>query len=82
MSEWQPIETAPKDGTRIDLWVVPDPSYPKFRTFEADRWTNTKWLKPRCFLRGGWSSLLHGGSLLLPKTMMATHWMPPPEPPQ
>lgn len=22
MSEWQPIESAPRDGTRVDLWMV------------------------------------------------------------
>lgn len=23
MTAWQPIETAPRDGTEIDIWIVP-----------------------------------------------------------
>jgi hypothetical protein len=29
-SGWQPIETAPKDGTIVDLWVVETESLPKY----------------------------------------------------
>lgn len=32
MKEWQPIETAPKDGTKVDLWR---PGYTKPRICDA-----------------------------------------------
>lgn len=68
---WQPIETAPKDGTVIDLWV-PDAKNAKY---SAHRIPSCKWDDKK-----GWvldlipikiSSL----------TDAPTHWMPLPEPP-
>lgn len=41
MTDWQPIETAPKDGTVVDLWVV-DQDDPKGR-----RIPNAYWVKDR-----------------------------------
>jgi hypothetical protein len=38
---WQPIETAPKDGTEIDLWMV-DESGRGFRVTDA-RWAVGCW---------------------------------------
>lgn len=33
---WQPIETAPRDGTRVDLWVIPQtPSLPPYRNTDC-----------------------------------------------
>jgi len=73
---WQPIETAPKDGTLIDLWVV-------FLS-GGQRWADASWKEagqhncsgPSNWTNnGGWP--LHG---LLGKPV-ATHWRPRPEAP-
>lgn len=68
--EWQPIETAPKDGTEIDLWTA-DGSW--------GRIPDCKWRgkgEDACwYTRGdrGWDPV--GGFVL-------THWMPLPAPPE
>lgn len=51
MSEWQPIETAPKDGTRIDLWMV-DKSGSEYREPEA-YWVSAG-AQPHLTKRDGW----------------------------
>jgi len=72
---WQPIETAPKDGTVIDLWAVRE------ATGEADRYANCIWART---VWGGepigeprWQGLYDRYSVVTP-----THWMPLPLPPE
>lgn len=73
MNEWQPIATAPKDGTKIDLWFP--------RGGENGRFTNCFWKgdtwwygfdspdeQYECFTTNG--------------KAQPTHWMPLPEPPK
>lgn len=66
MNEWQPIETAPKDGTEIDLWAggfrFPDSKYYKdaWRYWGPDDYDSQEWVK-----------IIHP----------VTHWMPLPKPP-
>lgn len=69
---WQPIETAPKDGTHIDLWAkcwIPDTD-----TFIYSRIPNSYWRKADS--QGGWKA-----SWAVGRDWHPTHWMPiPPGP--
>lgn len=64
---WQPIETAPKDGTEVDLWCG------------RERYTDCQWQKKEwCEWRyDDFDSLA-----LLPVDIPATHWMPLPAAPK
>ena len=70
---WQPIETAPKDGTRIMVYC------PRLGVNCSANWNDDKYArKPRPY----WT---HMGEYLWGKTMVRedqpTHWMPMPEAP-
>lgn len=69
---WQPFETAPKDGTVIDLWI---PHLNSQRETDC-RFTNAVWSS------GEWVDFWSGdliSDLFIDKP---THWMPIPEGPK
>ncbi len=82
MSEWQTIDSSPKDGTTIDLWVVWDGGH-KSRVPDA-HWGNGEVRKGDMFV-GGWNwqyfSEYDGEEVSLTDGE-ATHWMPRPGAPQ
>lgn len=65
--DWQPIETAPKDGTSIL-------GYPHFRV--------THWQAEDCYPAPGWVSEWDYSLELYITDTKLSHWMPLPEPPQ
>jgi hypothetical protein len=68
MNEWQPIETAPKDGSNIILANSGRVAFGKYLDNSKTRWPWEGWITPD----GPW-----GGRATKP----ATHWMPLPPPP-
>jgi hypothetical protein len=75
--EWQPIETAPKDGTIIDVWLGDCPPEDAFFYCGGKgslRSANWHWQngKFRPYL----------GLNILTTFVEPTHWMPLPEPPK
>ncbi len=68
MSDWQPIETAPRDGTVILVWdndtVMTANWYEPPKPHESPRWEHN------------WNGEV------LEDCFPITHWMPLPEPPQ
>lgn len=65
-SQWQPIETAPKDGTRILVYRKGAKRYP---LVSVDSFESVKWPWPPCWYHS-------------PSDEQPTHWMPLPEPPK
>ena len=72
MSDWQPIETAPKDGTRVDLWAK------QWRAsddvFIYHRFADCWWTAGNPNRTAGWVNIN--------AAWCATHWMPLPSPPE
>lgn len=76
VGKWQPIESAPKDGTRILLgysthiftgvWAV------------CGEWDDERYTKLR---RGYWKHEMHFAGVLAMRSNPPTHWQPLPEPP-
>lgn len=63
---WQPIETAPKDGTLVDLWLS---------SGDTKRITGCYWSESGLCWTDGDRYYLKG-------RVQPTHWMPLPEPPK
>ena len=70
MSEWQPIETAPKDGTPVRLYGVRSGASTRLglRSYEPAHWTGHSW------------RMLDRPGSFIGNTVHPTHWMPLPAP--
>lgn len=72
MSGWQPIETAPKDGTRILIFQG---------GLEWSREVQIGWWDSGG-TRSGWSASSYEDGHILNEKQAPTHWMPLPSPPE
>lgn len=85
--KWYPIETAPKDGTEVDLWLV-DTSESKHQSYRLPNcfWGEATFQFKQPGLRWVTYGNLHGDFAIEPVeesgTIVATHWMPLPPPPE
>ena len=71
---WQPIETAPKDGTRVDLWGRNLLHFQK----RGERNVNVAWGPVTDWFGGKRDDWQHGRG----EGYQPTHWMPIPPPPE
>jgi hypothetical protein len=70
MSEWQPIETAPRDGTNIQLWWPAE-----FHAPVTGHWNTGKWSNAGIGWKlSGWGDVISRSE--------PTHWMLLPKAPK
>ena len=69
--EWQPIETAPKDGTKVLLHCV-----------GGGPFTPCEWIEDGLISEEGFWSWWQADPVFFVEVKNPTHWMPLPEPPQ
>lgn len=72
MSDWQPIETAPRDGRPILIWQ-PDKAYQPQRNYDDWRYAIGYWRTDEKI--GSWGN--RNSAVVTP-----TYWMPLPPPPR
>lgn len=82
VGEWQPIETAPRDGTVIDLWIEC-----RLQVVNSYRAPNCTWvdIDDRRLVYSGWvitNNQWFPDHFLSTELLVPTHWMPLPEPPK
>ena len=77
MTKWQPIETAPKDGTKILLYSKTLPYYTNHMA--VGFWNEI----PNSEYYVGWASGMSRGFVDADEEItQVTHWMPLPNPPK
>jgi hypothetical protein len=81
MGEWQPIETAPTDGTRILICSIKE----NIRVIVNASWFDLKEIKRRNWpenMVGWWGYTSFGAASLFNKEYEPSYWMPLPELPE
>lgn len=78
MSEWKPIESAPRDGTEVIAYGTRrgDWGY----TEDSKEWTGVKWVAPSYNPNGRWEETR--AAPRYSNGFVPTHWMPLPPPPE
>ena len=87
MTQWQPIETAPRDNKEIDVWCSFIDRHGNVSIGKASRFTDVIWSEADqawewevgCFLRERSKSYPDLGDDQT--VMIVTHWQPLPAPP-
>lgn len=77
MGEWKTIDSAPKDGTPIDLWAAERERYVNSRISDC-QFVNGRWVHHRTVYD---DDEFTGGDDMA-QVFNATHWMPLPPPPK